>query len=1640
MAAATYQQTNFLGGEWSPFFQGRSDHPKYKTAMNLSRNGFPLEEGAWTRRPGSRLCGPTRKGQAAKLYPIWFTTTAPYTAEFTDDALRFFNNTWPVITPEFVSVMSISTANPAVMRLGTPIAWPANDEIAFLFVNADITAGHQLRQRTFLITPIAETYAAWSSVTTYGIGDIVTSGGITYVSLKADNLNKTPATNAAWWVSVPAGSTRTYSLKDSVTGLNLDGSTVSFPGGCFVMRALKLTTPYSAGSWETARIVQNEDIALVVNGTQPPQALTITPNLGSPIAAEASIKAARFLDGPYFDPIKGSVATVSGLTGVVTVTIKFQAWDVLKTYAVGDYVSFGSLSYKAITGANLGNSPDTSTANWVQVGNGYAVTGPNSQIAIGFQSTDVGRLIRLLSEPPDYNSGTNYAKDVVVKYADLYYKSVEPVSNVQPDTDPTKWAIDPSAAVWTWAQITAVTNANTVDAQVMGDALKYAGVDVRIWRLGVYSDTTGYPTCGVFCEGRFWLGGSQPNRFDTTYVDGVDKDGQVNMAPTLPDGTVTDACGISYKFEAEDQNPIHWFANDHLGIIAGTDGGEWLISASQLNDPFTPTSIQARRVTKYKCADIEPKRTGIALLFVQKFKRRILEMLADVFSGRFTAPHLTETAKHLTQGGIAEIGYQEELAPILWFRDLRGKLRGATYRRTSAFTTETPAFVGFHRHDLGHARIVESMAVGPSNDGSLDALSFVTKSGDTVPVRYVEQFTTLFDEEDVLFDAWFLDGAIVPDQYGFETLAGHDGMRFTGLWYLAGKAVSIFVAGLDVGDFTVDADGSVFVPFGTGIDPKKYDYTAAGAGAWKFTRAYVDEVLAMSLVLRNGGVSVTVSEVITSKTVNPNPNGSTSKIQSFLPAETIRTDAMVMDWGTNNLMFVKQGSDSIVKFNAANGVEVGVYLIDTIIGGTGNLWIGNGIGDTDREGALYLGTDAVGGNYVPLVKIDDTTMTLVFKYGAGSTFGPPSNPGMPHPSGMAVAEANAPWVVTIGTSTAVTINSGGAGTFIAGNASTQDAFKGFNKTVWGLETGGGSIDAGAPVQQNNAAATYIVQSGNGWPATLAYFFVGAADGVPNYAHNTVNPGSTGKKGKGKKGASSGGVDTIPTVAKPQTFFGKIGTLAASTVNPFWTNFSGWDGCVSDWSDNSVITTVVMSQSGISAWSINTVYNFTTTAYVPWVAGSYLNGAFLRGTVLTNNTAVLYQANKDTIVDPEAVGQVDWNVVGIAYLAYDNAHTYVTGDYTINAGVLYKASQLTTGNAPPNVTYWTLPTTSIKGLATQGTRLDNAGRVWHVGLKNHLGGIDPQTDVGTSSFPQTGTIWNEVPTTYCVAFETGQYDRKAAAIPNPANTNTGSMKWAVPLNVNPIFGQIGAQGRLHGGLFGIASSKQDTTGNLTVWLIDTTTGKWFAGEVPGVKYHGGASMYQAWDDQTESFIFSMMDYTSTVTGSPTGLNGTATFTEKWARLYVGNLVPSTTITATLTDQPTTYTFIFSTPNTGGIPCVVGHNYVSQGQTLRVIAPEQSGARNGPAFGKTRRNHLVMALLQNTIGILFGNDFTAKGLTRQNLKDPDSGTSIPPDQMFSGMWRNTIESPYDFDAMLAWEIRRPYPASVVSIGAAIHTQDL
>lgn len=376
-------------------------------------------------------------------------------------------------------------------------------------------------------------------------------------------------------------------------------------------------------------------------------------------------------------------------------------------------------------------------------------------------------------------------------------------------------------------------------AEILGPALLY-NQPVRTWRLGVFSDTTGWPTCGTYHEGRIWLGGAIPNRFDACVSNGIEGS-RIDFSPTNQFGAVAASNALSYTLNSDGVNKMFWMKPDLLGVVIGTQQGEWLVQAPTTG-PIAPTNIAARRMTKHGSENVDPVRTEHTNLFVKRHGRKLLEYFADAYSGKFSAPNLADKAGHIVRSGIVELAYTDGMTPVVWGRDGSDALFGMTYRRTTISTSQGPDFYAWHRHSLGSERAVESICSGPSVDGDLDALTMVTRGDDGV--RHVEILTDAQDEESNLADVWFLDSAVAPTSRTVDLTsidgAPFGGVYFHGLWHLNGETVQVFVGGVDCGDrgtgsagFTdfLVTDGTCFVPFGDGVD--------AGPGRGLFTQAFL---------------------------------------------------------------------------------------------------------------------------------------------------------------------------------------------------------------------------------------------------------------------------------------------------------------------------------------------------------------------------------------------------------------------------------------------------------------------------------------------------------------------------------------------------------------------------------------------------------------------------------------------------------------------------------------------------------------------------------------------------------------------------------------------------------------------------------
>ena len=1090
MPKASYLQTSFLGGRWSPYYQGRADDPRYRTALAECYNSYPLEEGCWTRRPGTRYMAPTRFGAYAVVRKFSFSQATPYTMEFTPGHLRLFSGPGLVTTAVQSLVNSISSASPAVVNTTTPHGLSTGDEVVFAAPNNDVDRYTQgLFNRQFSVT-VVDTY--------------------------------------------------NFSLSDCVTGAAFNGSTVTLGAHQFLaQQVLDFATPYTLADLKLGiQVVQSIEGLLnqvvVLNANHPPYKLTLLTAAGSNYAATFSFAAITFLDGPYLNFINdGSQVTPSATSGVITLSIGYTAWSSSTTYAAGVNVLYSGTSYTSLQDNNLNQTPNTSTSYW------QANTAPTSiNNGLGFLSTDVGRSIRLFSEPLAWTSSTAYVVGNLVKYNGSYWQALVGNTNVPPDTNATDWSIITTAAAWTWGRITVVNSSANITVQLVGGNLLYTNV-INTWQLGVYTATNStYPACGCYHEGRLWLAGAIPNRFDASTTDDI-----FTFTPTGPDGTLADNNGISETLNSSDVNTIYWMIGNQTGVVCGTQAGEWLVQASALNDPLTPTSIQAHRVTKFGCANIQPVETPLSIVFVPRYARKTIEYIADVYSGKFSGTNIAITAKDLTVAGIAEVAYTQELTPVLWFRMADGSLAGCTYKRESPFGTQPASFSAWHKHALGTGRTVTSIVGGPSQGGNLDTLVMVTYSASTGYYQ-VELLTDLFDENTPITNAWFVDGATPPVSAYYDTTVNPNVVRLGGYEYLAGQSVDVWGGGLDLGTYTVSATGEVDVP--------------VNVSGSLFNSTYLANLTAQGNVFGFQGLSVTQLQ-------NTPVAPVTATIQAFSASSVGAVNYPVYVNWANNAVYQVAGSGPGGWYRSVlstGGLSVAAAGTTVYTGGLAGSPVLPGVPAND---GYYYCPQTVS-NYPAISKLNANSFAFVGQIGTNSAFS-----GIPYPQQLVP--------ITLGAVNYLIdfpLYSLGAvqGQVWAINLNTQASI-GSLATLQGSSTIG---CAGPSYYANNQATASVYAASFDNPS------VASSGTYGNIYLNRV------WLAQSQAGVTTSGYKLLATLAPSQ--FGPA--WAAFTSNPA-------DGLVLDQTDGNVIMHVNL-QGGIP-WNNGT--NYTTGQYVYYSTDGYI---------------------------------------------------------------------------------------------------------------------------------------------------------------------------------------------------------------------------------------------------------------------------------------------------------------------------------------------------------------------------------------------------------------------------------------------------
>ena len=587
------------------------------------------------------------------------------------------------------------------------------------------------------------------------------------------------------------------------------------------------------------------------------------------------------------------------------------------------------------------------------------------------------------------------------------------------------------------------------------------------------------------------------------------------------------------------------------GFLLGTQEGEWLVQATQQGEPLTPSSIQAHMNTSYGSEFIDPKPAGLSFMFVQRFARKVLELILDVFTQKSVATNISLPARDLIKSGVLQIAYQRERTPVLWAVQNSGQLVGTTYRRDSPYGTTPAAFNAWHQHQQGANRQFVGLTAAASPGGEVDAVTVVTWDGVNANGYSLEVLTDIFEVGAPLTDACFLDYSTKPLLVAVTTVGGVQGVTLYGYYYLAGQTVQVWGAGLDLGDYTVSATGTIFVPFGADATYNNGFFSPGTFGAYSpglFTEALLSTLANAGSTFNNLGVFVS----------NGNPSSgqqqpSVAAIGEYFTGHNYSTGGVANgtpDW-KNNLLYVAggdgSGQDGMGVYNITSMAPTAGKTQTQIMGGTG-ADDGMGQGCVGQDGFMYYSSTS--GNSGAFAKLDQN-LNLIKKFGVSSGDENSTNGGIARPYSLGAVFAGYQYIVQSA------LLSGHA---LSGGTGTELTIIDGTNMKWVASYG--SDQATAPVcagRQTNDGQGHFY--GEAYALTNDYtVFLESATGITTYNKNLS--------------LWRVAINESPPQVTPATSFTNLASISPESVDATWHCWNGQNGgMVFDQADNNVITVV-----------------------------------------------------------------------------------------------------------------------------------------------------------------------------------------------------------------------------------------------------------------------------------------------------------------------------------------------------------------------------------------------------------------------------------------------------------------------------------
>ncbi len=785
----------FARGEISPKLHARSDIEHYAQGLADATNWQVMRQGGLTRRAGFKFIAPCRdESVKGRLLTFEFSEQQGYAIILNGGYIRFATAGGQVVLAT-QSITGITKANPAVVTYSGADTYANGDRVFIIgvvgmtevnnreFTVANVSGG----ANTFELSGVNSTgYTTYSSagsiaeiyeiVSPYATADlfgiqIAQAGDTVYFAHPDYPQYKLVRTSETSWAITAIAFEDGPWLEENTQGTYMTAAS----GGRIVPVMTNNTSPSGTASDDdaTAQAYLAFDGVQMNGHVYPGTAGWIAYDIAG---AGQAVCDAYWLGAPHTTPDRMPTAwTVEGYTGAAWIVLDTRTGESGWTTGERRYYEFpnktlydayrfywtavdGSPNYSYIGCIVFHESGDTQTAFNLTASSTTGING-----STGFQTTDVGRTIRLLGQD----------------------------------------------GVWRWARIIVRTSTTVVTIRLYGQGLLTDSLRIGRWQLSAWSASDGYATGVSFYQDRLCWGGSDTQPRTVFPSKSADYE---NMGISDPP---VDNDGIEVAITGGTFSKISWLAEaDEL--VIGTAAAAAAIQPLAVQSAGMRLMGPADSSAAFSSSNIRVKQSPPILLYVDRYKKQILEYAFSTEGGGYGSRELSILSEHLFQSMVIEGAFQDSQEDNGWWVMNDGTLVCLTYDASQSIAGFVPVEVA----GGGSANaVVESVCPVPASGGAA-LYALVKRTINSATHRYVEYLTPRYETGDTLADFIYFDAAFAYSGALTSTVSG--------LNWLIGETIGLLVNGVDVGDAVVSSAGTVTSPTaGTKINGGKR-YTSRG--------------------------------------------------------------------------------------------------------------------------------------------------------------------------------------------------------------------------------------------------------------------------------------------------------------------------------------------------------------------------------------------------------------------------------------------------------------------------------------------------------------------------------------------------------------------------------------------------------------------------------------------------------------------------------------------------------------------------------------------------------------------------------------------------------------------------------------------